>query len=93
MSRAYDCFASNRTKMPIKDLQAILNGQFHVIFDLFTGIHLFLTTLSYGKNMLWYSFHRNTPFEIWIMISYSKDTSANMYLASGFGGDLGDVMT
>ena len=90
---AYDCSALNRTRIPFKDLQVVLNDQLHVISDLFTGICLFLRTLSYSKAMLWYSIVICLVRSGWVIISYSKDTSAIIYLASGFGGDAGDTMT
>ena len=46
VSRTYDCSSSTRTKIPFKDLQGVLNDQFHVISDLFTGIYLCLRILS-----------------------------------------------
>ena len=44
----------NRTKIPFNDLQGILNDQFEVESDLFTGICLCLRTQSYNKAMFRY---------------------------------------
>ena len=51
---------SDRSEIPFRDLEGVLNDQFHVMSDLFTGICLCLRTLSYNKTMSWYS-----P-EIWL---------------------------
>ena len=55
MSRAYDFSSSNRTKMPFNDLQRVLNDQFQVVSDLFTGICPCLRTLLYNKAISSYS--------------------------------------
>ena len=77
MSLADDCSASNRAKIPFKDLQSVLNDQLRVVSDL-----------------LWYSISIRLARSSWVMISYSKDTSVLLYLASGFfGGVVDDLMT
>ena len=86
-------FSFKKTKIPFKDLQGVLNDQLHVISNLFTGICLSLRTLSYSKVMLWYSIEICLARSSWLMISYSYDTSAILYLVFGFGGDPGDTMT
>ena len=94
MSHAYDCSASNRTKIPAKDLQVILNDQLHVISDLFTGTCLSLRTLSYGKAMLWYSVKTCLQRSGLVTISYSNDMSQILYLVSDFaGGVVEDLMS
>ena len=93
MSHVYNCSALNRTKIPFKDLQVILNDQFYVVSDSFTGICLCLRTLSYSKTMLWYSTMIHLARSGWVIISYSKDTSTIIYLVSGFAGDPSDTMT
>ena len=93
MYRVYNCSASNRTRIPFKDLQGVLNDQLHVVSDLLTGICLSLRTLSYCKTMFWYSIVILLVRSGWVMTTYSKDTSVIFYMASGFGGNLGDTMT
>ena len=93
MAHAYNCSASNRTKIPFKDLQDVLSNQLHVVFDLFTRICLSLITLSYSNAMLLYFVVMCLARSGWVMISYFNDTSVILYLASGFGGDPGDTMT
>ena len=93
MSHVYDCSPLNRTKIPFKDLQDILNDQFHIVSNLFTGICLPLRTLSYGKAMLLYSITILLARSDWVTILSSKDTSAILYLVFGFGDDPGDTMT
>ena len=73
----------------VKELQ----GQFHVVSDLFTGICLSLRILSYSKTMLLYSNSIRLARSGWVTISYSIDTSSILYLAFGLGGDPGDMMT
>ena len=82
MFHAYERSSSNRTKMPFRDLQGILNDQFHVVSDLFTGIRLCLRILSYCKAMFWYSSETRLVRPVWVTISYSKDMSEILYLAS-----------
>ena len=93
VSHVYDCSASNRTKILFKDLQDVLNDQLHMASNFLTGIFLSLRTLSYGKAMLWYSIMIHIARSSRVKISYSKDTSMILYLASGFAGDPGDTMT
>ena len=72
---------------PSKDLQGVWNDQLHVVSDLSTGICLSLRSLSYGNAILWYSIRICLMGSGWVMISYSKDMSVILYLASGFCGD------
>ena len=75
MSHAYDCSPSNRSKIAFNDLQGILNDQFHIVSDLFTGICLCLRTLLYSKAMFWYLVETRFTRSGWVTISYSKDIS------------------
>ena len=88
MSSLYDSLDSNRTRIPFNDLEDVLNDQLHVVSNLFTGICLFLRILLYGKARPWYSITIELARSGWVAISYSKDTSVILYLASGtFDGD------
>ena len=93
MSPVYHCSALNRTKITFQDLQGVLNDQFHVVSDLLSGICLSLRTISYGKAMLWNYIVICLVRSGWLMISYSKDMSVILYLASGFSDDPGYMMT
>ena len=66
------------------DLQGLLNDQFHVVSDLFTGIRLCLRTLSYNIIMFCYSSETHPARSGWVTILYSKDMSKISYLASSF---------
>ena len=55
MSLMYGFSSSNRTSMPFKDLQGMLNEQIYTISDLSTGICLCLRILSYNETILSYS--------------------------------------
>ena len=91
MSHLFSCSASNRIRIPFKDLQGISNDQLHVISDLLTGICLSLRALSYGKTMLFFMICLARSG--WVTISYSKDMSVILYMVSDFGGDPCDIMT
>ena len=70
--------------MPFNDLQGILNGQFQVVFNLFTEICLCLRILSYNKTI---SSSYSALIELarveCVMISYSKKIFEISYLTSG----------
>ena len=83
MSRMYDFSSSNRTKIPFRDLQGVLNGQFQIVTDLFTGICLCLRILSYCKSMFWYLVEIRLGISGWVTISYSKVIFVILYVASG----------
>ena len=94
MSHVYDFSSSNRTRMPFSDLQGILNDQFHVVSDLFTASCLCLRILSYNRAICWYSDLIVLGRSGRLTISYSKDMSVILYLASGtFGDDTADLVT
>ena len=83
MSHVYDCSSSNRTKMPFNDLHGVLNDQFHVVSDLFTGIFLCLRILPYNKTISSYSVLIDLARVELVTISYSKEIFEISYLASG----------
>ena len=80
--------------MPFNDLQGVLNDQFHVVSDLFTGICLCLRILSYNKTISSYSVLIDLARVELVTISYSKEIFEISYLASGtFGDATTDFMT
>ena len=83
MSLTYDFSSSNRTRMPFSDLQGVLNDQFHIVSNLFTEICLCLRILSYNRAILWHSDLIDLARSGRVTISYSKDMSVILYLASG----------
>ena len=94
MSHVYDFSSSNRTRIPFNDLQEVLNDQFHIVSDLFTEICLCLRVLSYNRAICWYSDLIDLVRSGRVTISYSKDMSVILYLASGtFGDDTADLVT
>ena len=70
--------------MPFNDLQGILNAQFHTVSDLLTIIFLCLRILSYNRAVLWYSDLIDLARAGSLTISYSKDMSVILYVASVF---------
>ena len=54
-SHVYGFSSSNRTSIPFKDLQGVLNAQFQTVSDLLTIIFLCLRILSYKRAICWYS--------------------------------------
>ena len=80
--------------MPFKDLQGVLNDQFHVISDLFTASCLCLRILSYNRTISSYSVLIDRARVELVTISYSKEIFEISYLASGtFGDDTADLVT
>ena len=73
--------------MPFNDLQGILNAQFHTVSDLLTIIFLCLRILSYKRAICWYSDLIDLMRLGRVTISYSKDMSVILYVASGTFGD------
>ena len=69
--------------MPFKELQGILNAQFHTVSDLLTIIFLCLRILSYKRAICWYSDLIDLARLGSVTISYSKDISVILYFASG----------
>ena len=69
--------------MPFKELQGILNAQFHTVSDLLTIIFLCLRILSYKRAICWYSDLIDLVRLGSVTISYSKDISVILYFASG----------
>ena len=55
MSHVYGFSSSNRTSMPFKDLQGMLNDQFHIVYDLLSIISLCPRILSYSRAICSYS--------------------------------------
>ena len=69
--------------MPFSELQGVLNDQFHIVSDLFTGICLCLRILSYSRTISSYSALIDLARVELVTISYSKEIFEISYLASG----------